>query len=150
MAMDRRDPYLAFRFMVEIDGLQVGGFNEVSGLALETTVETFQEGGVNAYERQLAGPTKFPSKLSLKRGLADVEDLWSWYQDVISGRIKRRRLTISLLDDTAEKKWQWVFSNACPIKWTGPNFQAGTNLVAFETIELVHEGLQASEKNGLK
>ena len=41
------DPYASFRFTAEIDGVAVSGFSEVTGLALETDVETFREGGVN-------------------------------------------------------------------------------------------------------
>ena len=80
-----KDPYASFRFRAEIDGLQVSGFSEVTGLALETDVETFREGGVNFHEQQLPGPTKFPSRLVLKRGLADADALWSWYRDVMNG-----------------------------------------------------------------
>ncbi len=36
---ERKDPYLSFRFLVEIDGLVVGGFPEVSGIQAETEVE---------------------------------------------------------------------------------------------------------------
>ena len=32
----RKDPYMAFNFVVEIEGLTVGGFSEVSGLQIET------------------------------------------------------------------------------------------------------------------
>jgi hypothetical protein len=35
----RRDPYTAFNFMVEIEGLVAGGFSEVGGLQVDTTVE---------------------------------------------------------------------------------------------------------------
>ena len=139
---DRKDPYLAYRFKVEINSQLVGGVNEVTGLALETSVETFQEGGVNSYERQLAGPTKFPSKLVLKRGLGDADDLWKWYQNVMAGKIERKDLTITLKDEAGDDRWHWTFSKACPVKWTGPNFQATSNQVAFESLELVHEGLQ--------
>jgi len=30
----------------------------------------------------------------------------------------------------------------CPVKWTGPQFKAGSAEVAFETIELIHKGLK--------
>jgi len=148
--MDRKDPYLSYRFVVRIDNKEAGGFNEVTGLTLETSVETFQEGGVNSQERQLAGPTKFPSRLVLKRGLADAEDLWSWYQNVVASQIVRKDIKISLKDEAGEERWQWIFSKACPIKWTGPNFQAVSNLVAFESIELVHEGLSPDSSSGPK
>ena len=47
-------------------------------------------------------------------------------------------------------RWRWVFRDACPVKWSGPEFRAGTAEVAFESIELVHKGLYHSEHNGRK
>lgn len=143
-----RDPYVSFRFKAEIDSLQVSGFSEATGLAFETDVETFREGGVNLYERQLPGPAKAAARLVLKRGLANADALWSWYQDVMNGRIKRKNITITLLDHAGEEKWRWVFSKACPVKWSGPEFRAGTAEVAFESIELVHLGLEPGAQNG--
>jgi phage tail-like protein len=143
--VDRKDPYASFRFKAEIDGLEVSGFSEVTGLTLETNVETFREGGRNRYEHQLAGPTKFPSKLVLKRGLADADALWRWYKDVMSGCIERKRVTIVLRSQAGEDKWRWVFSKACPVKWTGPELKAGTAEIAFESIELIHQGLQSGD-----
>ena len=146
----KEDPYASFRFNVEIDGLKVSGFSEASGLAIETAVETFREGGENTHEIELAGPSKFASKLTLKRGLADADALWSWYQEVMSGLIKRKNVTITLLNHAGEEKWHWVISKACPVKWSGPEFRAGTADVAFESIELVHRGLEPGAKSGLK
>lgn len=136
----RRDPYLSFCFKVEIAQQVVASFSEVSGLSFETDVETFREGGVNRYERQLAGPTRYPSKLTLKRGLSD-EELWSWYTDVMNGIIQRKDIAILLLNSASEECKRWTFSRACPVKWAGSEFRAGTAEVAFETVELVHEGL---------
>ena len=142
-----QDPYVSFRFAIVIGSAKedekVCGFSEASGLAIETDVETFREGGVNTHEIQLAGPSKFPSKLVLKRGLAEKE-LWSWYLDVMNGKIKRKTVTVVLQDYAGEQtKWQWVFNEACPVKWSGPEFRAGSAEVAFESIELVHRGLQS-------
>jgi phage tail-like protein len=147
------DPYTSFRFTAEIDGVPVSGFSEVTGLTLETNVETFREGGDNFQEHQLPGPTKFPSRLVLKRGLADADALWSWYQEVMKGSIKRKTIKIKLLElaNVEQHTWQWIFSRACPVKWTGPDFKAGTAEVAFESIELVHGGLaNAGEDSGRK
>ena len=142
MAVARRqDPYLSFCFTVEIAQQVIAGFSEVSGLSFETEVETFREGGVNRYERQLAGPTRYPSKLTLKRGLSDAEALWSWYEDVMNGTIQRKDIAILLLNSAGEERKRWTFSKACPVKWVGSDFRAGTSEVAFETVELVHEGL---------
>lgn len=138
-----KDPYLSFRFKVTIDGVVAAGFNEVTGLTLETEVESFREGGFNAHERQLFGPTKCPEKLVLKRGLCSTT-LWLWYQDVMAGELVRKdQLTITLLDFSGVRvsNWEWVFMKVCPVKWTGPQFRAGSAEVAFETIELIHKGL---------
>jgi phage tail-like protein len=143
-----KDPYVSFRFRAEIDGLLVSGFHEVTGLTFESEVETFREGGVNSHEWQLAGPTKFPSKLILKRGLADADALWSWYRDVMDGAIVRKRVTILLLNHAGDEQWRWVFREACPVRWNGPDFRAGTAEVAFEAIELVHKGLEPGAPSG--
>jgi len=139
-----KDPYLSFRFKVQISGVEVAGFNEVSGLTFETSTESFKEGGFNEHERQLIGPTVSSGKLILKKGLSD-DSLWKWYKDVMAGRLVRKGpLTISLFDYVEKKdpKWQWVFLKVCPVKWTGPQFRAGTAEVAFESIELSHRGLK--------
>jgi len=35
MATPRNDPYVAFIYLIEISGIRVGGFSEVSGLDAE-------------------------------------------------------------------------------------------------------------------
>lgn len=144
----REDPYLSYRFILVIDGMTAAGFNEVTGLTFETEVETFREGGFNEHERQLFGPSKCPEKLVLKRGLSGKEksnELWLWYKNVMTGKLVRKNQVIITLRDFAGEKvptWEWVFNSVCPVKWTGPQFNAGSAEVAFETIELIHRGLK--------
>jgi phage tail-like protein len=137
----RNDPYLAFNFLVEIEGLVVGGFSEVSGLQIETEIQEYREGGLNEYVHKLAGPTRHPSNLILRRGLVDIETLWSWHQDVTQGNIRRKNGTIYLLDRQRLPAMWWNFLEAYPVKWTGPELKADSNTVALETIELVHRGI---------
>lgn len=137
----RNDPYMSFNFFVEIEGLIVGGFSEVSGLQVETQVHDYQEGGQNEYVHKLPGPARYPSNLILKRGLTDIETLWSWHQDVIAGTIERKNGTVYLLDRTGVPAMWWDFKEAYPVKWSGPELKADGNAVAVETIELVHRGL---------
>ena len=141
----RNDPYLSFNFFVEIEGLIVGGFSEVSGLQVETQVHDYQEGGRNDYVHRLPGPARYPSNLILKRGLTDIEALWAWHQKVIAGRIERRNGTIYLLDRMGVPAMWWDFKEAYPVKWSGPELKADSNAVAVETIELVHRGISKPE-----
>jgi phage tail-like protein len=135
---DRADPYLSFRFLVEVDGLVVGGFSEVGGLDLEVEVHKFREGGFNEFERQLPGPAKHPTRLSLKRGMVDLDDFYDWCENATYGWFERRDLTVKLLDNAGEERRSWVFLDACPVKWSGPRLTAGTAEVAVETVELIY------------
>ena len=56
MANMRKDPFVAFRFEVNLDGLAVAGFSECSGLQWETEIQDYNEGGLNTYVR------KFPTR----------------------------------------------------------------------------------------
>jgi phage tail-like protein len=137
----RNDPYLGANFMVEIEGLVVGGFSEVSGLAVETETEDYREGGVNGYVHRLAGPAKYAQNLVLKKGLTDLEGLWSWHQDVVQGNVVRRNGSIYLLDRAGLPAMWWNFTDAYPVKWSGPEFRAEQGAVAVESVELVHRGI---------
>lgn len=141
---DRTDPYHAFNFLVEIEGLVIGGFSECSGLQAETELARYAEGGLNEYEHTFIGRTKYPP-LVLKQGLTQIDGLWSWHQEVIQGvnlgKIQRRNGTIYLLDKNKESVMWWNFKEAFPYKWTGPEFRADSGNVAFESVELVHRGL---------
>jgi phage tail-like protein len=143
MAMNGRrvDPYAAFRFRVEIEGLVVGGFTEVGGLEMEIDVTSVREGGVNGYEHLLAGPARYPSRLALRRGLTDADGLWRWCRDVARGTIERRNGSVVLLDDRGGDAWRWNFVDAFPVRWAGPSLAANDWWVAMESVELVHRGL---------
>ncbi|MEE8056656.1 MAG: phage tail protein [Pseudomonadales bacterium] len=137
--MPRPDPYRAFRFRIEIDGAIEGGFQSVMGLERQCQIEPYREGGINHYEHQLITLTNYPA-LVLKRGLLDA-DLWRWHQDVIDGDVKRKTLSIMLLDERGEEAWRWVCAEAFPSKWTMADLDASANNIAMESIEFVHQGL---------
>src|SRR3569623_916304 len=133
------DPYRAFRYLVEINGLEVAGFQSESGLERDTKIEPYREGGVNDHEVQHVGVTTYPP-LRLKRGLADPS-LWAWHQAVILGKIQRMVMSVVLLGEGRIEAWRWIFVGAYPSKWTGPELDAAQSAVAAETVEFVHHGL---------
>jgi phage tail-like protein len=141
MPGNRQDPYLAFNFNLEIEGLIVGGFSEVTGLQVETVVETYREGGLNDYEHKFSGLTRYPTNLVLKHGLTETDFMWPWHNGVRQSNFQRRNGTIYLLDTAGGTKAAWNFLGAYPVKWTGPELRADSNTVAFESIELVHRGI---------
>ena len=110
----RNDPYTNFSFFVEIEGLIVGGFSDVSGLQSEVEVTPYREGGLNGYVHQLAGPTRYPQAISLKHGLTANDLLWSWYEDVTQGVIQRKNGSIFLLNTNRLPLMVWNFREAYP------------------------------------
>lgn len=137
--MPRVDPYMGFRFRIEIEGITEGGFSEVSGLQVTTQVEDFREGGVNDFAYKFPKETTFDN-LVLKKGMADSETLYKWHKEVVLGKFKRRTITIILKKNNTEDAKRWSFKQAYPVKWSGPELKGDGNTVAFETLEFAHHG----------
>lgn len=137
----RLDPYSAYNFLVEIDGIIAGGFTDVSGLSIEINfTEPRRFGGENNIEYKFITGVKY-TDITLKHGLTDLDVLWNWYEDVINGKIDRKNGSIYLLDHSGIPAMWWDFYEAYPIKWEGPAFNASGNAVATETLVLTHKGL---------
>jgi phage tail-like protein len=138
----RKDPYVNFNFLVEIDGISRAAFHEAAGLDSSIDVIDHREGGENITLRKLPGQVKF-SNISLKWGMSDDRDLYDWHRQWLTGdpAASRRSGSIVLLDRQGQEKARWNFSNAWPSKWTGPSFSAEASDVAVDAMELTHEGL---------
>lgn len=137
----RQDPYQHFNFIVEIDGVQRAGFMECSGLTTDTDVIDYREGADKELNvRKLAGLRKY-TNIVLKRGYTQDRDLWEWRKKIINGQMERRSASIVLLDEARNEVLRWTVREAWISKWESGPFNAKTNEVALETVELVHEGL---------
>ncbi|MGH8609193.1 MAG: phage tail protein [Gammaproteobacteria bacterium] len=138
---DRVDPYRGYRFRIEIDGIDRGGFREASGLDATQDPIEYREGTEPLPARKLPGLNKY-SNISLKRGITDDAKLWEWRKKAIDGTVERKNGSIILMDDAGEEKLRWNFREGWATKWTGPTFNATGNEVAIETLEIAHEGLE--------
>src|ERR1700690_2609622 len=98
MAQPGQQPvyFRAFQFTVEIDGISQARFQEVSGIDATTDVVEYREGGDLLGVRKLPGQSKH-SNLSLKRGFTSDTQLWTWYEDVMTGRTENIRKNISVI-----------------------------------------------------
>lgn len=140
----RTDPYRDFNFLVEIDGITQAGFQEVGGLDVSTDPIEYREGGDPMHVRKLPGMNKY-SAITLKRGITDSDELWQWYSTVVEGKHQRKNGSIILLDETGKEKIRWNFINAWPSKWTGPSFNATSNQVAVESLEITPEEVKKAK-----
>ncbi|WP_086930814.1 phage tail protein [Agarilytica rhodophyticola] len=137
---DRNDPYLAFNFLVEIDGVTTAGFAECSGLTTETDIVEYRNGDETNTLRKLAGLKKF-TQIALKRGYTQSKELWDWRKKVMDGQTERQSGSIVLLDEARQEALRWNFREGWPSKWEGPTFNAKNNETAIETLEIAVEDL---------
>jgi phage tail-like protein len=142
MALERVDPYQAFNFWVQIDGLHRAGFKTCSGLDTITGVTKYREGNdASLTQRQLPGLVSY-TNITLARGISADRYLLDWRLRITKGFMLRKNVSIILRDDAGNDKIQWDLRDCWPSKWAGPTFDATTDAVAIETLELVHEGVE--------
>lgn len=127
-----------------------GLFSEVQGLEVTMEPRAIQEGGHNWGEIQRIGYTKF-SPIVLKRGVTELNDLWSWFDATTRGNNYGYRLQgeIHVLSSTVPSENQerdsliiWRLTNVMPTRFKGPDLSSVASQVAIEEVTLVHEGLQ--------
>lgn len=134
------DPVAELRFKVEVQGVSIGRFSECTGISVEVEMKDYMEGGSNEFVHKLPTRVKYPN-LVLKRGVTHEDALLKWFWDCRNS-IQRKELTIEVLGPGAKPVRTFAFLNAYPIKWVGPNLKAGSNQIATETLEVVHNGLK--------
>src|SRR5262245_24335590 len=138
---DRKDPYRSFNFRVEIDGIAVGSFSEVSGLSSDGDVVEYRNGDdVPLHVRKLTGLRKF-SNITLKRGYTQNRELWNWRNNIVNGGADRRDGSVVLMDEERKDVLRWNFTAGWIHKIDGPTFNAKGNEVGMEMMELVVESL---------
>ena len=138
--MTRLDPLRGFRFLVEIEGIESGGFSRVKGLSRELKHESYREGGVVEYEHKLITQVSYPP-LVLERGLA-LDDLWNWARAVADGEVTRKTIWNRLQNEANERMWGWVIEHAIPVKWASSDLDAQASPVVIESLELAHHGFR--------
>lgn len=133
-------PYGKFRYKVEIDGLEAGGFSEASGFDASIDVIEYREGDMVQTPMKLPGLKKY-GNITLKQGVADSMVMYEWMIAGVEGEVERKTITITILDETETATASWQVINAWPAKYTAPDFNATASEIAIETLEIAHEGM---------
>ena len=135
----------SFQVAITFGGMDTAYFRSVSGLSVEIEVIEFREGGDNAVTRKLPGRVKYPN-LVLKQGFTgSASDLLKWTLRIAAGTPEPKNGSIVVYDQKQQVVATYTITNAWPVKWEGPDFDAGSNEVAIETIEIAHEGLRLTD-----
>jgi phage tail-like protein len=140
MATDTRvDPLRSYQFDVVIEGAQVGGFSEVTGLSAKRQMVEYRNGNdVESHSRKLTGRDSFDN-VTLKRGYTRDDTFWKWFASLSVGNDDRRNVTVTLRDEMRRPVLSWVLEGAWILSLMGPGMNAGGNEVAVESLELCVE-----------
>jgi phage tail-like protein len=101
---------------------------------IEWEVEQVKEGGLNTSVHQLPGRRK-PANISLKNGVGK-SGLLKWYFEAMGGKFTRKNVTVTLFNSLRKPVMEWHIEKALPIKWTGPQLNAGATTIAIQTLDL--------------
>lgn len=134
-------PYTRYRYRVEIDGIDVAGFSEVTGYDASIEVVEYREGNMlPPTPIKLPGLRKY-GNITLKWGLTDSMDMYNWISPGLDTDVERKTVTIILQNENDEDVASWQLINAWPVKYTAPEFSATASEIAIEQLELAHEGM---------
>jgi phage tail-like protein len=151
MADDELGDANSATFLFEVDGVDIGRFEEVSGLEVSIETEDIPEGGQNSFVHKMPGRMTWPN-IVLKRGVTKQDNLLSWFNEssgeqfaAKGNKLVRKSAAITLLDRAGKRLRSWDFTDAYPVKWTGPTFAAGSTDAAGEELEITHHGFRAND-----
>ena len=132
-----RYPLAAYNFQVTVDGVAMR-FAKVSGLAREHQTVTYRD-GLSFLDGERI--TKFHVNVfvpvSLEQGtvLGD-RFLSTWLESSAPSAME-----VSLCDETGTPVIAWRIARAVPVKVTAPTFDASTNQLSIDTLEIRAAGI---------
>ncbi|HEX9374231.1 MAG TPA: phage tail protein [Roseiflexaceae bacterium] len=147
MATERDRPYSAFNFLVQIGDEAPtsvrAGFQEVSGLGMEITVQEYRAGNSKLNSTIKITGTHKVSDVTLKRGVIGHLDLYKWLDSTRRGEHDLRPVVIQLQsEDHKSIAMEWRLTGARPIKYTGPGLNGKGTDVAIEELVLAAETIE--------
>lgn len=134
-------PYKKYNYKVLIDNTEEAGFSEVSSPDITSDPIEYREGNMaGKTPGKQPGILKY-SNVTLKRGTTESQVFVSWMKEIQEGKATRKTVVITLMDDEMNEVASWQLEKAWPTKYTAPDFNATSNEVAIESLELVTEGV---------
>ena len=137
-------------FILEVDGVEIGTFNEVDGLTVEVESFDLEEGGQNHFAHHFPGRFSWPN-LVLKRGIVNGDGLFDWLSkssgegfEGNGSKVERSTGAVTLVSELGERLRSWSFEGAFPVRWNGPTFVSGSNDSPSEELEIAHHGFRAT------
>lgn len=140
---------VGYVFKVQIDGLELGAFTKVEGLAAKYEILTVREGGENGFVHQLPGRIAYDNLKVTRPVDSESGKIAVWFGQFQTkvrqaGHYKPVTASVEAIDSASETVATWNLGGVIPVRYSGPTFQAGANNVLTETIEVAHSGFLGS------
>ncbi|NEQ32297.1 MAG: phage tail protein [Leptolyngbya sp. SIO4C5] len=138
-------PIPVFYYRVTIGGEDSIAFSEVSGLSLEYETITYKDGlSYRDGAKHMPG-LGTPVNLTLQKGIVKADSyLFEWISTIQLNTVEKRDVRIDLLNENGEPTVSWTAQDAFPKKLDAPSFNASSNEVAIESLELMASKLTVS------
>jgi phage tail-like protein len=144
-------PLPVYNYRVEI-GSDAVAFSEVSGLSISYETTTYKESSVESGSpgpRVMHMPAQgTPASVILNKGLVrgtSVATFYSWINSIQINQVEKKDVFVRLLDENGDAVISWKVTNAFPTKLDAPTFDANSNDVAIESMELMGDGIFVEE-----
>jgi len=144
-------PLPVYNYKVEI-GSDTVAFSEVSGLNISYETKTYKESptgsgapGPRVMHMPMQGT---PASVTLKKGLvrgSSIATFYNWINSIQINQVNKKDIFIRLMDESGSPVISWKVTNAFPKKLDAPTFDANSNDVAIESMELMGDGVFIEE-----
>lgn len=145
----KNGPLTAFRFLVEVDGKEVGAFTQFSGIKMEVQTIRVRGGsdprGVQDYIPVMSSY----APVTLTRGVVGSNEFMDWIFSAAastisgpSGSSLRRTLDVVALDDTGRRGVIWTLKDAMPIGYEVSPMDSFRSEVLTESVTFAFTGVQ--------
>ena len=81
-------PHTRFRYKVEIDGIDAGGFSEATGFDASIDVVEYREGDMETTPSKVPGLKRY-GNITLRQGLVDSTAIYDWMITGVNGAVDR-------------------------------------------------------------
>ena len=134
-------PYKKYNYKVLLDNSAEAGFSEVSAPDITADPVEYRDGSMaGRTPGKQPGLMKY-SNVTLKRGTTESQVFLAWMKAIQDVKHNCKTVVITLMDDEMNEAASWLLEKCWPVRYSAPDFNATSNEVAIESLELVTEGI---------
>ncbi len=138
------DPIATYAYHVEISGITIAQFKQVTGLSISIGVIEHRSNKLlgQPIMKKLPGAVKYDD-IVLARGKVADQAFWTWIKQVQDGKISEARKSgsIVLFDYSHGEINRFNFDQGWPSRIEVGKLEAGSDSVLLETVTITHESL---------